>query len=251
MQTYRPFVLSIAGFDPSAGAGVLADVKTFEQNHVYGLAILTANTIQTEDKFISLQWIAIESVLESIETLFTSYDIKSVKIGIIPSLDYLKKIIFRIKEISPETAIIWDTIINSTSNFNFFDVRSIKELLPILSKIDLITPNFNEVVLIGDKKDSINKTVDKLTKYCSVLLKGGHNPQEKGTDYLYTKDRFFKIPAINNEVAAKHGSGCVLSAAIAANLALGSNLLTACKLSKIYAENFLLSNPSQLGYHDI
>lgn len=251
MQTNRPFVLSIAGFDPSAGAGVLADVKTFEQHHVYGLAIVTANTIQTEDQFISLQWISIESVLESIEILFANYEIKVVKIGIIPSMDYLKKIIFRIKDISPETVIIWDTIINSTTSFNFFDFKSITELLPVLSKVDLITPNFDELVLMGDKNDSINKTVEKLTKYCSVLLKGGHNPEEKGTDYLYTKDRFFKIPAINDKVAAKHGSGCVLSAAIAANLATQSNLLIACKTSKTYTENFLLSNSSQLGYHDI
>jgi hydroxymethylpyrimidine/phosphomethylpyrimidine kinase len=69
MSPNRPFVVSIAGFDPTAGSGVLTDIKTFEQ-HVYGFAITTANTIQTENQFLSIQWTEIAFVLRSIEELF-------------------------------------------------------------------------------------------------------------------------------------------------------------------------------------
>ena len=97
MSKKVPFVLSIAGFDPSAGAGVLADVKTFEQHRVYGFAINTGNTIQTENKFFEMQWTDLAFVLKSLEKLFNNYTIKAVKIGIVPSLEYLKEIVFKIK----------------------------------------------------------------------------------------------------------------------------------------------------------
>ncbi|MCW2118091.1 hydroxymethylpyrimidine/phosphomethylpyrimidine kinase [Flavobacterium sp. 7A] len=249
MPTSRPFVLSIAGFDPSAGAGVLADIKTFEQHRVYGFAITTANTIQTENEFISIQWTPIELVLQSIQTLFSNYEIKAVKIGIVPSVGYLKKIILLLKQLSPSIIIVWDTILKSSTEFGFLDIENQNELLSVLSKIDLITPNYTEVAQLGIKENTISKTIDNLNKYCSVLLKGGHNLDEIGTDYLYTKDLFFRIIPINAEVYAKHGSGCVLSAAITANLATENNLLVACKKGKKYIESFLLSNTTQLGYH--
>ena len=91
MSENRPFVLTIAGFDPSAGAGVLADVKTFEQHHVFGFAINTGNTIQTEDVFYEIQWTDLTFVLKSLNTFFKKYEIKVVKIGVVPSLDYLKE----------------------------------------------------------------------------------------------------------------------------------------------------------------
>jgi hydroxymethylpyrimidine/phosphomethylpyrimidine kinase len=76
MSANRPLVLTIAGFDPSAGAGVLADVKTFEQHRVYGFAINTANTIQTENEFSGIQWTDLTFVLKSLEKLFNNYTIK-------------------------------------------------------------------------------------------------------------------------------------------------------------------------------
>jgi hydroxymethylpyrimidine/phosphomethylpyrimidine kinase len=76
-----PICISIAGFDPSGGAGILADCKTFEQHKVYGLAINTANTIQTEMSF-ELEWTPLDFTIRSIEKLFDTYDIKAVKIGL-------------------------------------------------------------------------------------------------------------------------------------------------------------------------
>ena len=103
MPTNRPFVLSIAGFDPSGGAGVLADIKTFEQHQVNGFAITTANTIQTENMFYEIQWTDLSFVIRSIETLFLSYEISTVKIGIVPGLHYLNRILSSIKLLSPAT----------------------------------------------------------------------------------------------------------------------------------------------------
>lgn len=249
MSTNRPFVLSIAGFDPSAGAGVLADIKTFELHQVYGFAINTANTIQTENEFVAIQWTELSFVLQSIETLFNAYKIKAVKIGIVPSLDYLKSIVFLIKRLSPKTKIVWDTVLKSTTEFDFLNIQNQTDLISILNEIELITPNYNEVLKLIPTESKLENSIKILSKHCAVLLKGGHHPTETGTDYLHTENQFFRLSPNNTQVYQKHGSGCVLSSAITANLALGQNLLTACENGKNYTENFLLSNPTQLGNH--
>jgi len=249
MSTNRPFVLSIAGFDPSGGAGILADVKTFEQHQVYAFAICTANTIQTEEEFFKIEWTDINFVLESLEKLLGNYDIKAVKIGIIPSLDYLKKIVASIHRLSPKTKIVWDTVLKSTTQFNFATVEKQDLLIEILKKIDLITPNYDEILSFSSDKKKPVLIALALSKHCSTLLKGGHNSSAIGIDHLYSKNEIFRLSPNTTLVSEKHGSGCVLSSAITANLALDQDLLTACSNAKIYIETYLASNHTKLGYH--
>jgi hydroxymethylpyrimidine/phosphomethylpyrimidine kinase len=256
MSANRPFVLTIAGFDPSAGAGVLADVKTFEQHRVYGFAINTGNTIQTENEFFEMQWTDLAFVLKSLKKLFDNYTIKAVKIGIVPSLEYLKQIVFTIKKLSPETKIVWDTVLKSTTEFDFLTIENRNELTEILNQIDLITPNFNEIKTIFPNFTPLSCFINSLSFIrgevnCSVLLKGGHNPDEMGVDYLYTENEVHQLLPKTGECYEKHGSGCVLSAAITANLALEQNLKTACEQAKIYTENYLQSNTTKLGFHHV
>jgi hydroxymethylpyrimidine/phosphomethylpyrimidine kinase len=249
MSANRPFALTIAGFDPSGGAGVLADIKTFEQHGVYGFAINTANTIQTENEFFEIQWTDLNFVIKSIEKLFKNYNIKTVKIGIVPSLEYLSEIVFTIKKLSPNTKIVWDTVLKSTTDFDFLNIKNHAILIETLKKTDLITPNYNEILQLSSEVINAQTAAVLLSKYCSVLLKGGHNPNGIGIDYLYTNNAIHRLLPKTEECYEKHGSGCVLSSAITANLALGQNLKIACEKAKIYTENYLLSNPTKLGFH--
>ena len=249
MSKNRPFVLSIAGFDPSGGAGVVADCKTFEQHEVYGLAINTANTIQTENNFYEIEWTSLEFTTRSIEKLFNTYKIKAVKIGIVPSLFYLGTIVSLIKQLSPTTQIIWDTVVKSSTTFDFLEIKNYESLRLILSEIDLITPNYNEIIKLSKEETDPESIAETLSEHCAVLLKGGHNPNEPGVDYLYTKEHFFRLEPHHSEIYEKHGSGCVLSSAITANLSKEQDVLNACKNAKIYIENYLLSNHTKLGYH--
>jgi len=251
MSENRPFVLTIAGHDPSGGAGILSDIKTFEQHQVYGLAVSTGNTIQTENQFHDIQWTDLDFVLDSIKTLFLTYDIKAVKIGIVPSLDYLKKIVHTIKKHSPKTKIVWDTVLKSTTEFQFTTIKNQMELIEILQHIDLITPNYNEILKLSETKDSAEEIATKLSIYCSVLLKGGHNPNQKGVDYLYVDKECAKLVGALVVTSDKHGSGCVLSSAIAANLVLGHDILLASLKAKNYIEKYLNSNATLLGYHHV
>jgi len=242
MPASRPFALTIAGLDPSGGAGILADIKTFEQHRVHGFAINTGNTIQTEEVFVDIEWTDLNFVLRSIDTLFESYPIQAVKIGIVPSLNYLKAVVFEIMRHSPQTKIVWDTVLQSTTGFNFLGVKNRLDLEEVLKHIDLITPNFNEAKIIFPDGDYKNVP-------CSILLKGGHNKQNKGVDYLISKKETHELNPKNNNLIEKHGSGCVLSSAIVAQLALGENVAKACVKAKAYTETFLQSNLTKLGNH--
>lgn len=249
MSKNRPIVLTIAGFDPSAGAGILSDIKTFEQHHVYGLAINTGNTIQTENHFYEMHWTDLDFVLRSIKMLFEKHDIKGVKIGIIPSLTYLKSIVQEIKTLSPKTIIIWDTILKSSTDFTFISIDNKSTFIEVIRNIDLITPNYIELSKLSQNGISATKTAQKLSKYCPVLLKGGHRSELKGIDELYLNGEVIKIIPKTSSIQEKHGSGCVLSAAILANIALKYDLTSACTNAKIYIEKFLNSNNTLLGYH--
>ena len=251
MSANRPFVLTIAGFDPTGGAGVLADIKTFEQHRVHGFAINTGNTIQTENAFYEMQWTDLDFVLKSLKKMFENYTIKAVKIGIIPSLDYLREIVLLVKRLSPKTKIIWDTVLKSSSEFHFTTIENQAVLIEILKKIDLITPNYNEILQLSSGENNPVLIALELSKYCSTLLKGGHNPFAVGIDYLYTGNDIIRLSPKETLEFEKHGSGCVLSSAITANLALEQDLKTACSNAKTYIETYLQSNQTKLGYHHV
>jgi hydroxymethylpyrimidine/phosphomethylpyrimidine kinase len=248
MSENRPYVLSIAGFDPTGGAGVLADVKTFEQHQVAGFAISTANTIQTENQFYDIQWTELSFVIRSIETLFQNYTIKAVKIGIVPSLHYLNRILSTIKVLSPTTKIVWDPVLKSTTKFQFMDVEDYFHLNKIVSKIDLITPNYNEILLLFP--DFFSKKLWLTNEIpTAVLLKGGHNLSALGVDQLFLKNEIIDLLPSETNCSEKHGSGCVLSASITANLAFNQTQKEACENAKTYIEKYLSSTTTLIGYH--
>lgn len=241
----RPYVMSIAGFDPSGGAGLLSDSKTFEQLKVMGLGVCTALTLQTAAKCLSLEWRPIDEVTEAIQVLMENYPVSAVKIGIVKDAEFLVKIVETVQKGNPEVKIVWDPVLKSTSEFTFFDLETLPQLKKVVDKLSLITPNYNEY--------SVLKENDLLpdTHQCSLLIKGGHREDHLGTDILVEKETEIVLQSNghNKDYFPKHGSGCVLSSAITAELAKGENKETACRKGKLYIEKFLKSNPSLLGTH--
>lgn len=241
----RPYVMSIAGFDPSGGAGLLSDSKTFEQSKVMGLGVCTALTLQTASKCLSLEWRPIDEVTEAIQVLMENYPVSAVKIGIVKDAEFLGKIIEAVKAGNPEAKIVWDPVLKSTSEFTFFDLETLSQLKAVVNQLSLITPNYNEYSVLKEN----NLLPD--THQCSLLIKGGHREDHLGTDILVEKETEIVLQSNghNKDYFPKHGSGCVLSSAITAELAKGKSMETACKQGKLYIEKFLKSNPSLLGTH--
>ncbi|GAA5099357.1 hydroxymethylpyrimidine/phosphomethylpyrimidine kinase [Chryseobacterium ginsengisoli] len=246
MQTERPFVMSIAGYDPSGGAGLLADIKTFEQLKVQGLGVCTVMTLQTESQCLSLNWQPLDEILSAIDFLMKNYHVEALKIGVVKDAQFLNEIIKTIKINNSEAKIVWDPVLKSTSEFSFFDLNTIYELENVLKQIDLITPNYNEYKVLKE-----NHLFEESKNSCSVLMKGGHREDKLGTDILIQNGKEIFINPIDttSDFYPKHGSGCVLSSAIASHLAFGKNLEEACRNGKLYIEKFLTSNPTLLGFH--
>ncbi|MDP4268324.1 MAG: hydroxymethylpyrimidine/phosphomethylpyrimidine kinase [Bacteroidota bacterium] len=248
MQALRKFVLTVAGFDPSGGAGILADVKTFEQHHTIGLAVCSGLTLQTSDTFYSVEWRNTEIVKKEIITMLEHYPVKAIKFGIVPSFEFLNELVDVVNSFSEDIPIIIDPVLKSSTGFNLNQGN--KDFLKkILTKATLITPNYEEIKLLSDNDDAFS-SAKTLSYLCPVLLKGGHNEKEKGTDYLYYKNETHQIKKKKDDnVFPKHGSGCVLSSAITANIVNGHPLLESCILAKEYVENFLSTNSTLIGYH--
>ncbi len=249
----RPYILTIAGFDPSNGAGLTADIKTIEALKGYGLAVCTANTIQNDMQFKKCIWQDIEVIKNQIEIILDRFAIRFVKIGIVQDWGIANQIIDFLLEKNEDIKIILDPVLKSSSDFDFHDHSPASKLNvqfdQILDKIYVLTPNYLEI-----KKLCADKTIDETVAYISsktnLFLKGGHRKDTVGKDELFTVTgkHYILHPKAKN-ITEKHGSGCILSAAITTQLALGFPLLKACFRAKRYTEKVLSSNTGLLGYH--
>ncbi|MFY9153099.1 MAG: hydroxymethylpyrimidine/phosphomethylpyrimidine kinase [Prolixibacteraceae bacterium] len=249
MAEITNFVLSIAGFDPSGGAGILADIKTFEANHVCGMGVLSALTFQNDILFEGLRWVDADEILKQIAVLEKRFEFSVVKIGLIENLDVLEVVVKALKQSQPGCRIIWDPIVRASAGFQFHSHFEREQLFSALENCFLITPNTEEAIFLAGTGNP-TEAAQHLAKYCHVLLKGGHSKEEPGVDTLFGQNTVEKILPAGKVVFPKHGSGCVLSAAIVANLAKGDDLIAACRNAKMYVEQFLSSNQTLIGTHD-
>lgn len=253
MKAERPYVLTLAGLDPSAGAGLLADIKTFEQFHCYGLAIQTANTIQTDNSFTACHWIAKEVINEQLSTILKRFPVAFIKVGIVESWSILAELLQLIKTLSPKAKLLLDPIFSATANFDFHEANTIEtEKLAwdyVLANCYVITPNYNELQLLAKGKP-VQNYLKEVRTTTNVLVKGGHHKTKRGIDQLYTtKGTCYEIVGSPNVLPTKHGTGCILSAALIAELANKKTLLEACTNAKRYVEQRMNSNASLLAYH--
>lgn len=250
MNYQRPIVLSIAGFDPTGGAGVLADVKTFEQHGCLGMAVLTGNTNQTESEFLAVNWFDKDAIISQLLPILENYRVAGVKIGIVENLDTLASVLALIKASFPQVPVIWDPVLAASSGFELHASWNRETLQRILELVYLVTPNINEVKKLTESEDEIAGALE-LARFTHVLLKGGHRSERLGVDLLFEGGIPVELPVQleTADCSPKHGSGCILSAAITANLALGNDLPAACRNAKNYIEERLASNPHLLAYH--
>lgn len=253
LQLKTPVVMSIAGFDPSSGAGVTADLRTFENCGVYGLGICSGITFQNQDSYEGTCWTAWEDIRRQCELQFVKNRPRYIKIGLIENFDILDTLTAYLHERLPETRIIWDPILKASAGFRFHDSsnkQNIGKLKTILKRLYLITPNAEEIgQLFG------NRSVTELQDICrscglNILWKGGHSEDKLSTDKLITPDNLY-VFAVERGKYGKHGTGCVLSAAITARLAQALDLAAACSKAQVYVSAFMDSNNSKLGFHYI
>ncbi len=245
----KNYILSIAGCDPSSGAGITSDIKTFEAHNLYGLSVCTAITVQNDIAFEASHWVDVEIIMQQIETLFDRFKIEVVKIGIIQNWKILHEIVKKLKQLNPEVKIILDPILKATAGMALNKNDNVDILDEILDGIFLITPNYDEIQNLYPEL-SIKETIEHISLKTNLYLKGGHRNNKKGWDQLfYNKNLEETIAPIFKTTYDKHGSGCVFSSSIASYIALEFPLGEAARHAKVYIENFLRSDQSLLGKH--
>jgi len=244
----KPYVVSIAGFDPSAGAGVLADVKTFEQTGVYGFGVCSALTFQSDEQFEGVQWVSEENIVNQLAPLFKDYEVSAVKFGVVESFSLLSDIVDYVKERAPRAALVWDPVMKTSTGFSFHQGAKPAELERVGRKLTVITPNIDELAILMPHCEG-EDAARELSTWCPVYLKGGHGKGELVRDELYYEDDLYVYEAKRILKGEKHGSGCVLSSALCAALAKGALLEKACVFARDYTRRYLQSSSTLLGYH--
>jgi hydroxymethylpyrimidine/phosphomethylpyrimidine kinase len=264
-------VLVVAGYDQSGGAGVLSDVKTLEAHGVYGYAVCTGFTFQNERRISRVEWFSAAAIVEQIDLCYEAAAFDWVKIGITSSLEMAGGIIGHLQQRHPGVRIIWDPVIRASSGVNFWGdgvaglevadgVTGLEgrwalweEWAALAARCYLLTPNWEEIGWLYPGEDVLEgcQTLSR-REGCHVYLKGGHHPEYPGRDYLWSGGEVQLLePGVDRDlVYPKHGSGCVLSSSLAANLAMGDPLPVAAVRSKRYIEQFLTSNKTLLGWHN-
>ncbi|HEY4334715.1 MAG TPA: hydroxymethylpyrimidine/phosphomethylpyrimidine kinase [Puia sp.] len=239
----RPKVLVVAGYDPSGGAGVLADIKTLEAHGVYGYAVCTAMTWQNERVIRRVDWVPEEDVFAQVDVCFEAAKFDWVKIGIMSSTEAVGRVVRHLRQWNPGVRVVWDPVIKSSSGTDFWMKTEGWE--EVAAQCFLMTPNWEEMGWLSSDGEGVKRCG------CHLFLKGGHHPEHPGRDYLWSGGRGEVLePAEGEEVYPKHGSGCVLASALTANLALGYALPEAAVRAKKYVRHFLSSNKTLLGWHD-
>lgn len=241
------FALSIAGFDPSAGAGVTADIKTFEANGVYGMGVVAALTWQNDVSFEKVEWISAEKIISQIEVLLKRFKIRHVKIGLIESGEVLYQLLRFLKTNIEKPVIVYDPILKASAGFAFHKPDP-DQFIDIMRGIDCITPNIPEAMYLFGEEDLHDRLME-MRRAFNIYLKGGHTESNTSMDVLYSKGEIVTFSNPRLPHGEKHGSGCVLSSALTAQLALGNDLETAAELANRYTHQFLASSDTLLGTH--
>ncbi|MCI9085428.1 MAG: bifunctional hydroxymethylpyrimidine kinase/phosphomethylpyrimidine kinase [Clostridia bacterium] len=230
--------LTIAGSDPSGGAGLQADLKTFSAHGVYGMSVITSLTSQNTTGVTGVFDVPLEVVTSQIDAVFTDIFPDSVKIGMVSSSEIISVIAEKLTAHNAKN-IVLDTVMLSTSGHTLLKPDAIDALTSLLFPLaDIITPNLYEAQIlcgfdIHSESDMIKSAEFIYHKYnVNVLLKGGHLAGTSN-DLLFDGNiAWFEGKKIDNPNT--HGTGCTLSSAIAANLACGFDIKTAVKNSKGY-----------------
>lgn len=250
LPAVRPAALSVAGFDPSAGAGVLSDIKTFEALGVYGFAACSALTVQNERRFKSVSWLKPREIISQIEGLLECHTFSAAKVGIVENLESLALILNFIKGALPSCKVVWDPILQTSSGFSLHTALDRKQFEELCKNIFVLTPNYLELKALYPQLAQ-EQAARALSQHCAVLLKGGHAEGDEVLDQLYWREECYEYCTARKAGVAKHGSGCVHSAALSAYLAKGISLEEAAPAARDYCLKFLESGSGLLGYHQI
>jgi len=240
MQSCPPAALTIAGSDCSSGAGIQADLKTFQHFGIHGLTAVTCVVSETANIVRAVHPIPIDVLEDQISLLLESFPIAAIKTGMLFSAAHVRAVATLLAQ-APGIPLVIDPVMIASTGASLLEPEAIKlyqtHLLPLAR---LITPNLPEAeVLLGESipdEAALDSAARRLSARfgTAVLLKGGHLKGDECVDLLCDAGEIHRFSAARIPLPGSHGTGCTLSAATTAALALGHSLSTAVAMAKAY-----------------
>lgn len=213
-----PVILSIAGYDPSSGAGITADVKTAAAHGCFAVTCITALTVQTTQGVRMVEPVREEVIGETLKGLASDFDIAAVHIGMLGSV---AAAVANFLESATLPHIVLDPVIKSSSGADLIDAAGLRILRERLVRLaDVITPNVDEALALSGKRDheeAAREIHDMGAK--AVVITGGH--LDEAIDLLFANGKFEKLRAPKIQSNSTHGTGCAFATSIACGLAKG------------------------------
>lgn len=249
IQPKPPVCLTIAGLDPSGGAGIIADIKTFSAFGCFATAAVASVTFQNTQGVFGAVHQTADAVRRQVVPIAQDFGIAAVKTGMLPTREIIEEVASLIIELDLKNLVV-DPVVRSTSGFDLIDDAAlaavIEKLFPLAT---VITPNIPEAERIAGMairtEDEIKKAAAKMRSYgaANVLIKGGHLMGSKAKDYLFIGDSLHIFDAEFIETTSTHGTGCTLAAAITANIALGKSLVDSVVIAKKFVNEAIRTAP--------
>lgn len=245
--TRKPVALTIAGSDPSGGAGIQADLKTFHQFGVYGQAVITLITVQNSCGIQRVECLDSELVTDQIRAVIADVPPGAAKIGALGN----RAIVEAVGELAADFSfpVVLDPVLASKLGTALLEDSAAEWLKTfLLPHVFLLTPNLEEAALLAGVEivdlAGMRRAAQKLTDLGpqAVLVKGGHSPGD-AIDVLYHRGEWTEFSSPRIETRHTHGTGCTLSAAIAACLASGLDLTGSVRRAKRYVTEAIRNNP--------
>jgi hydroxymethylpyrimidine/phosphomethylpyrimidine kinase len=233
-----PILLTIAGFDPSCGAGTVADLKTFAAHGCYGVAAITSMTVQNTQEVESVHNTPSAELRGQLEVLAKDCEIAAVKIGMLGNRGNAV-VVGEFLDAHKYATVVHDPVMKSSSGTELLDAGGVKYVATeLLKRSSVITPNVPEAEILSglEIKDvagmeaAARKIVEMGAK--AVIVKGGH--MERAIDVLFDGNEMVQLGGDKVKFENTHGTGCTFASALAAQLAAGRSLVEAATLAKAY-----------------
>ncbi|HLA12684.1 MAG TPA: bifunctional hydroxymethylpyrimidine kinase/phosphomethylpyrimidine kinase [Pyrinomonadaceae bacterium] len=245
-----PVALSIAGVDPSGGAGILADVRTFAAFGCFPTAVITSLTFQNTTGVLGVSHQTAQVIRDQTLPLIADFRISGAKTGMLPNAEVIEEVARLFSDL-PLPAPVVDPVMQATSGDSLIDDKAVETLVQKLFPLArLVTPNIPEAErLTGILLTDVGKMTEAARQIRalgapSVLLKGGHLGGNEAIDVLDCEGTVSVLRSEKSHFGPVHGSGCTLSAAIAAGLAHGLQLPDSVARAKEYVTKLIRESPA-------
>lgn len=230
--------LTIAGLDPSGGAGIIADIKTFSAFGCFAAAAVASLTFQNTTGVFGAAHQSAETLRGQVEAVARDLEISAVKTGMLPTEEIIDETALLVREFGLKNLVV-DPVVRSTSGYDLINDEALRVLIEKLFPLsDVITPNIPEAERIARMTIKTTEDVEKAARLMqamgarNVLIKGGHLEGLEARDFLFAGPELVTFETEFIRTTATHGTGCTLAAAITANLALGKGLAEAVRIAK-------------------